>query len=119
MPFTEITSTQIAAYACTKNVGKDALDGIGLDETNGNTVPYNSTMTMTIFNDDPTNANTVTISSSVDNNGRSQTKTYTIAASKFAVIPPLDSLFSKDGKIEITIAGTGAALKLIPTVFLP
>jgi hypothetical protein len=119
MAFTEITSSQIASYVCTKNVGKTGLDGINLDETNGNTIPYNSNMAFIIFNDDGTNANTVTIASAVDNNGRAATTAYTIAAGKFAVVPPLDSLYSKDGLIELTISGTGAALKLIPVVFLP
>lgn len=119
MALTEITSAQIAPYFCTKNMGKTGLDGIALDETNGNTIPYNSNMSLVIFNDDGTNANVVTIASGVDNNGRSSSNAYTIAAGKFLVIPPLDSLYSKDGLIELAISGTGAALKLIPTVFLP
>jgi hypothetical protein len=119
MAFTEITSTTISAYFTTKNSGKDALDGIALDETNGNTIPYNSNMTLVISNGDTTDSNTVTLTSQSDSNGRSQTKTYTIAAGKFAIIPPLDSLFARDGKIELTIAGLGDSLKLIPTIFLP
>jgi hypothetical protein len=118
MPATAITTSQMAPFKCPKNTGIGSLTPIALDETNGNTIPYDSNMTLVFQETGGTNPNTVTITSATDSNGRSKSQAITVPADGVAVVPPLDALYNVDGVINIAISGTGT-LVLIPPAFTP
>lgn len=114
MAFTPISYATVAAFDCPKNTGIGSIaSAIALDETNGNTIPYQSRMCLVFEETGGTNPCTVTITSAPDSNGRSKTQALTVPANGYAILPPLDALYNDDGVINLTISGTGT-LVVIP-----